>query len=61
MMDIVKMSATEIAKSVRSKKLSATEVTRAHLERIECINGSINAVVQEFPDEALAAAESVMG
>jgi amidase len=59
MMDIVKMSATEIAESVRSKKLSATEVTRAHLERIECINGSINAVVQEFPDEALAAAESV--
>ena len=59
MMDIFKMSATEIAKSVRSKKLSATEVTRAHLERIQSINASINAVVQEFPDEALASAVSV--
>ena len=59
MMDIFKMSATEIAKSVRSKKLSATEVTRAHLERIQSINASINAVVQKFPDEALASAVSV--
>lgn len=59
MTDLWKMSATEIADAVRSKQLSAAEVTHAHLERIGSINSSINAVVQEFPNEALASAKAV--
>lgn len=59
MSDLWRMSATEIADAVRSKRLSAVEVTQAHLARIRDVNPTINAVVQEFPDEALEAARAV--
>ncbi|MGR3344304.1 MAG: amidase family protein [Paracoccaceae bacterium] len=53
------LSASEIADAVRSRKLSAVEVTKAHLKRLDEVNPALNAIVQEFPDEALAAAKSV--
>lgn len=53
------LSASEIANAVRSRKLSATEVTKAHLDRLQAVNPVLNAVVQEFPEEALAAAQAV--
>jgi amidase len=56
---IWQMTATEIAESVRSKKLSATEVTNAHLERLDNVNPKINAVVQDCREEALQAARRV--
>ncbi len=56
---IWQLSATEIAASVRSGKLSAVEVTKAHLARLEQVNPALNAVVQEFPDAALTAAQKV--
>ncbi|WP_298862206.1 amidase family protein [uncultured Sulfitobacter sp.] len=59
MADLWRMSATEIAQAVRNKHLSAVEVTEAHLARLDEVNGAINAVVQEFPDEALTAARAV--
>ena len=59
MSDLWQMSATEIADAVRSKRLSAIEVTQAHLDRIDSVNQDINAVVQEFPQEALASAHAV--
>ena len=59
MSDLFRMSATEIADAVRSKRLSAVEVIEAHLTRISVANPQINAVVQEFPDEALASARAV--
>ena len=52
-------TATDIAKAIRLKSLSATEVAEAHLERQRAVNPSINAVVQIFPEEALAAAREV--
>lgn len=59
MTHIWQLSAAEIAASIRSKKLSAVEVTRAHLERLDAVNRALNAVVQEFPEEALSAAKAV--
>ena len=59
MQQIWEMTASEIAQAVRSKKLSATEVTEAHLQRIDEVNPKINAIVQEFPEEALQAAREV--
>ena len=53
------LSASEIANAVRSKKLSAVEVTKAHLDRLHAVNPVLNAVVQEFPEEALAEALAV--
>jgi amidase len=59
MPQIWQLSAAEIASSVRSKELSAVEVTKAHLERLDTVNGTLNAVVQEFPEESLSAARAV--
>ena len=59
MSDIWKLSATEIVTKVRSKEISATEVAKSHLSRIDAVNPSLNAIVQQMPDEALAAAAAV--
>ncbi len=56
---IWELSASEIAGAVRARELSATEVTEAHLSRLDAVNPKINAVVQEFPEEALEAARQV--
>tara|TARA_R110002110_G_scaffold39724_19_gene127813 strand:- start:18 stop:1400 length:1383 start_codon:yes stop_codon:yes gene_type:complete len=53
------MTAVDIARSVRAKDLSALEVTKAHLARLDVVNPKINAVVQEFPDAAIAEAQKV--
>jgi len=53
------MTATRLAAEVREKRLSAIQVTQAHLDRLASVNPAINAVVQEFPEEALEAARQV--
>ncbi|PLS20409.1 amidase family protein [Neptunicoccus cionae] len=53
------LTAAEIAAKIRSKDLSATEVTKAHLDRIDAVNPDLNAVVQHMPEEALAAAAAI--
>lgn len=59
MSKIWEMTGSEIADAVRSKNLSATEVTQAHLARLEEVNPKINAVVDACPEEALASARQV--
>jgi amidase len=59
MSDLYKLTAHEIADAVRQKRVSAVEVTQAHLDRMAAVNPALNAVVQEFPDEALADARAV--
>ena len=39
-------SATSLAKTIRDKQLSAVEVVSTHFERIEAVNGQLNALVQ---------------
>jgi len=51
------MSAVELAKAIREKKLSPVEVVRDILERIDVINPKINAYVTLTADSALAAAK----
>lgn len=55
--DICWMSATDLARLIRQKKLSPVEVTKAVLARIDHINPRINAYVTLTPDLALAAAK----
>jgi len=57
--ELWKLSAEEIAASVAARALSATEITKQVLQRLETVNPVINAVVQEMPDEALAQAKQV--
>lgn len=59
MAELWELTAAEIAAEVRCGQLSVVEVTQAHLQRLEQVNPRINAVVQEFPDEALASARDL--
>lgn len=59
MTEIWKMAAHQIAQGVRTGEFSAQEATQAHLDRLAAVNPAINAVVQEFPDQALEAARAV--
>jgi len=50
-------SATDLAALIASGATSSVEVLNAHLERIEAVNPSLNAVVRILGDEARVAAE----
>ena len=54
------MSATELAEAIRSRQVSSQDVIQAHLERIEAVNGSINAVVIVMAEQALKAARRLI-
>ena len=47
--DIIFLSATELTKQIRLKKLSAVEVLEAHLQQIESFNPRLNAIVDSRP------------
>jgi amidase len=51
--------ATTLAGLIRERRVSAREVTLASLDRLAAVNPTLNAVVTEMPDEALAAADAV--
>ena len=59
MSDLWKLTAADTAALVRSREVSAVEVTRDVLDRLVEVNPAINAVIAEMPGEALAAAEHV--
>jgi len=50
-------SAGELASLIRSREVSSREVVQAHLDRIDDVNGAINAVTIILADDALAAAD----
>ncbi|MBB5694250.1 amidase family protein [Muricoccus pecuniae] len=54
-----RLTASDIASRIRARDLSAEEVARDALARLEAANPPINAVVQFMPEEALAAARAV--
>ena len=49
-------SATELAALIRSKEVSSREVVQAHLDRIDAVNSSVNAVTVVLAESALRAA-----
>ncbi|EZP70721.1 Aspartyl/glutamyl-tRNA(Asn/Gln) amidotransferase subunit A [Sphingomonas paucimobilis] len=53
------MTVFETAEAVRSGRLSALQVARAALDRVEQRNGAVNAVTRILRDRALARAEAV--
>ena len=52
-------SACQIKTAIAAKDISAVEVTRSHLERIDAVNPDVNAMVTLVPDQALAQAEAI--
>lgn len=50
-------SALDAARAIRGKQISSVELTKLSLERIAKHNPAINAIVQQFPDEAMKRAQ----
>ena len=59
MEDLWRLSATDIAALVRSKKISAKEAASAALARLDAVNPKINAVVDHRPADVLAQAAAI--
>ena len=60
--DLVALDAAELARRIHAREVSSVEVTRAHLERIEAVDGPADSGVHAFlhldAEGALAAAEA---
>jgi amidase len=52
-------SAIALARLLKTRQVSATEVVRAFIARIEAANPKLNAIVTFVPDQALAAAKAM--
>ena len=59
MKDLVFQSATKLARLIRTRKLSAVEVMKAHIAQIEHVNPKVNAIVTFLPEAALKEARKV--
>jgi amidase len=59
MEDLWRLSATDIAALIRSKKVSAKEAALAALARLDAVNPKINAVIDHRPEDVLAQAGAV--
>ena len=58
-MDLISLAAHEIAEAISKRKVSAVEVTMAHLKRMDEVNPKINAVVETCHQQAIAEAKSI--
>jgi amidase len=59
--NLTRLTATEIARRVRSRETTATAVVEAHLDEIRRVNPRLNAVCTLAADHALAAAAKLDG
>ncbi len=57
--EIVFQSAKKLARLIRTRKLSAVEVMRAHIAQIERVNPKVNAIVTFLPEQALKQAKNL--
>lgn len=59
MQDIWRLSATDLARLIRKREVSAREAAEAALARLDAVNGAINAVVEHRPDDVRAQADAI--
>src|SRR5262245_65225643 len=59
MNELCTKGAVELARMIRSRQTTSTEVVEAYLARIEEVNSIVNAVTVVLADEARAAAATV--
>jgi len=59
MQDLWRLSATDLATLIKSKKVSAKEAATAGLARLDAVNPAINAVVDHRPEDVLKQAAAV--
>src|SRR5258706_10411636 len=56
--DLCFLTATELARRIRAREVSVTEVVQAHLAQIEQVNPKVNAIVTLTAEQALADARA---
>jgi amidase len=56
--DLCFLPAVELARLIRQREVSCTEVMRAHIAQIERVNPKVNAIVTFLPEQALRAARA---
>lgn len=56
---LMNMSAYEMAEAVRGKHVTSLALTQAHIERIQAINGQLNAVIHPLFEDALRHASKI--
>ena len=56
-MEIYQLSATDLAKKIKSKEVSSKELTQMYIDRIEKLDGDINSVVIRMFERAIQDAE----
>ncbi|MEX3825076.1 amidase family protein, partial [Paraburkholderia sp. BR14262] len=59
MTELWRLSATELAKRVRAREVSAREAAKAALERLEAVNPLINAVIDYRPEWVFEQADRI--
>jgi amidase len=55
---LFRRSAADLAAAIRAREVSAEEVVRAHLDRIDAVNSALNALVVVLREDALVAARA---
>ena len=55
--ELWRLGAADLAAAIQSGEVSSRQVVEAHLDRIEQVNATVNAVVRVLADEALVAAD----
>ena len=56
---LIDLGAAEIAEGVKARRLKAEDVARAFLDRIQSVDGKVNAFLSVFRERALAAARRI--
>ncbi|MEZ2122195.1 MULTISPECIES: Asp-tRNA(Asn)/Glu-tRNA(Gln) amidotransferase subunit GatA [unclassified Corynebacterium] len=57
--ELTRLTAAELAEKIHSREVTSVEVTRAHLDRINAVDGEIHAFLHVGEEAALAAAAEV--
>jgi aspartyl-tRNA(Asn)/glutamyl-tRNA(Gln) amidotransferase subunit A len=57
--ELIRKNAAELAELLRNKEVSSVEVTKAHLERSEAVDGAVHSYLYQSPEAALIAAAEI--
>ena len=57
-MEIIDLTIHELHEKLKAKEVSSVEATRAMLDRIEAVDGQVNAYITVTPEQALVEAEA---
>src|SRR5262245_22116370 len=57
--DFIRMSAAELGRAIAAGEATATEITRAHLDRVDAVDSRVHAYLHVDAEGAMSAARAV--